>query len=127
MNVRIVVLSTLLALFHSLCCTPAGNTHFHDIYHILSPTSYEFHKLGRGLNLDRSVMEGILYEARRLSADELLAQVITKWLTLNYPQEKYGSPSLSLLVKAVYKYDRQLAVKIFKQFTATGGESWFTC
>ena len=121
-----LVLLTVLSLFHSLCCTLAGSPGFNDIFHILNPTSYDFHKLGRELNLNTTVMEGILYEAKRSPADESLAQVITKWLTWNYPLERYGTPSLSLLVKAVYTYDRQLAVKIFKQFTALGGEPWFT-
>ena len=69
-------------------------------------------------------MGEILYEAKRSPADESLAQVITKWLALNYPHERYGSPSLSLLVEAVYTYDRQLAVQVFNKFT---GEPWFTC
>ena len=72
-------------------------------------------------------MEGILYEARRSPADESLAQVVTKWLTWNYPHERFGTPSLSLIVKAVYTYDRPLAVKVFDTFTATAGEPWFTC
>ena len=121
------VLLIVLSLFHRLCCTSAGSNDINDIIRVLGPTCYEFHKLGRGLNLDGSVMEGILYEARRSPADESLAQVLTKWLTWNYPYEKLGRPSLSLLVKAVYTYDRQLAVRVFDTFTATAGEPWFTC
>ena len=107
---------------YHLCCTPAGSNDINDILHILGPSCHEFHKLGRGLNLDGSVMEGILYEARRSPADESLAPVLTKWLTWNYLHERFGKPSLSLVVKAVDTYDHQLAIKVFETFTTAAGE-----
>ena len=125
-KVRMAVLLTVLSLFHSLCCTSAGSTDFHDIIHILGPACHKFHELGIGLKLDVSVMEVILHEALRSKPYDSLCQVLTKWLTLNYPYERHGSPSLSLLIKAVSTYDRQLAVKVFDTFTATAGEPWFT-
>ena len=124
LKVSTAVLLTVLSLFHSLCCTSAGSTHFHDIIHILGPACDKFHELGIELKLDVSVMNVIQHEALRSKPYDSLCEVLNKWLTLNYPDEKYGSPSLSLLVQAVYTYDRPLAVKLFESFT---GEPWFTC
>ena len=72
-------------------------------------------------------MEVILYEARRSSPYDSLTEVLTKWLTWNYPYETLGKPSLSLLVKAIDTYDHPLAVKVFETFTAAAGEPRFTC
>ena len=89
---------------------------------MLAPTSHKFNELGRALNLEGDVMEGIIYEARRSSTFEALTQVLTKWLKWNYPYETLGKPSLSLLVKAIDKYDPPLAIKVFRTFTAAAGE-----
>ena len=67
-------------------------------------------------------MNGILHQEKRSSPYEALAQVLTGWLKWNYPYQTLGKPSLSLLVKAVYAYDRPLAVKVFKTFTTSVGE-----
>ena len=67
-------------------------------------------------------MEGILYDAGCSSPYDSLAEVLTKWLKLNYSYEKLGDPSLSPLVKAVDMCDHPLAIKIFQTFTAIAGE-----
>ena len=126
-KVSMAVLLTVLSLFHSLCCTSAGSNDINDILHILGPACHKFHELGRGLNLYASVMDVILYEKNHSTLYDLLVRVLTKWLTWNYPRENLGNPSLSLLIKAVYTYDRPPAVEVFETFTATAGEPWFTC
>ena len=117
----------LMYSFHSLCCTSAGSNDISDILHILRPASHKFHELGRGLNLKGSVMDSILYEAHHSTPYDSLVRVITEWLTWNYPVERFGKPSLSLLVKAVYTYDCRLAVRVFESFTAATGEPWLAC
>ena len=67
-------------------------------------------------------MEVILYDARRSSPYDSLTDVLTKWLTWNYPCERLGEPSLSMLVKAVDTYDHPLAIKVFQKFSAMAGE-----
>ena len=126
-KVRMAVFLTVLSLFNSLCCTPAGSTDISDILDILGPTSYKFHELGRGLNLDGSVMDNILHNPNHSTLYDSLVQVLQNWLTWNYPHERFGKPSLSLLINAVYKYDRRLAVKVFEKFTATAGEPRLAC
>ena len=121
------VLWSALSLFHSLCCTPTDSTDINHIILLLAPSCHKFHQLGRGLNLEGSVMELILHEARRSSPYDSLSQVLTKWLTWNYPYQTLGKPSLSLLVKAVDTYDHQLAVKVFETFTSKAGEPKFAC
>ena len=115
----------ILSLFHSLYCTFTGSNDINDILHVLGPTCYEFHRLGRGLNLEESVMKEILYEARSSPPYDSLARVLEKWLTWNYPHERFGNPSLSLLIKAVDLYDHRLAIKVFKTFTDAAGEPRF--
>ena len=127
-KVRMAVLLIVLSLFHSLCCTSAGSNDFHNIVHILGPACTKFHQLGIALNLDVSVMDVILDEARRSKPYNSLCEVLKQWLTWNYPHERFGKPSLSLLVEAVYSYNCPLAVKLFDTFTATcTDEPWFTC
>ena len=118
-KVRLEVLLTVLSLFHNLCCTSAGSTDVHDILDILGPTCDKFHELAIGLKLEVTVMNVILHEARRSTPYESLFQVVTKWLTWNYPHERFGKPSLSLLVKAVDTYNHQLAIKLFRMFTCS--------
>ena len=117
----------ILSLFHSLCCTSAGSNDINEILDLLGPTCYMFHELGRGLNLEASVMGVILYEARRSSPYDSLTEVLSKWMTMNYSYQTLGEPSLSMLVKAVDTYDHSLAVKVFQKFTSTTGELRFTC
>ena len=122
MKVRMAVVWLVLSLFHSLCCTPTGSTDIHDILDLLAPTCHKFHELGMGLKLEASVMEVILSESLRSRPYQSLTEVLTEWLKLNYPYQRLGDPSLSLLVKAVDTYDHRLAVKIFHKFTAMAGE-----
>ena len=114
-------------IIHRVCCKPIGSTDIMDIIHILRPTCYKFHELGRELNLIGSVMDNILFEANQTTPYNSLVQVLQKWLTWNYPYERFEKPSLSLLVKAVYTYDRRLAVEVFKRFTAAAGEPRLAC
>ena len=124
MKVRMAVPLIISSLFHSFCCTFAGSTDIHDILGILASSPQKFHELGIGLNLDASKMEVILHEYKTSHSTlyDSLTQVLTAWLKLNYPYKTLGCPSLSLLVKAVDIYDRRLAVKVFKRFTAKAGE-----
>ena len=117
----------LMSSFHSLCCTSAGSSDISDILHILGPASHKFHELGRGLNLEESVMDVILYEANHSTPYDSLVRVLTKWLTWNYPHNRFGPPSLSLLIKAVSMYDRRLSVRVFETFTAAAGEPRLAC
>ena len=117
----------LMYSFHSLCCTSTGSNDMSDILRILGPTCHKFHELGRGLNLEGSVMDVILYEANHSTPYDSLVRVLTKWLNWNYPLERFGKPSLSLLVKAVYTYDCRLAVGVFETFTAAAGEPRLAC
>ena len=109
-------------VFHSFCCTCAGANDLNEILSLLAPTSHKFNQLGRGLNLDGNVMERIIFEARKLSSYEALTQVLSEWLKWKYPYQKFGKPSLSLLVRAIDTYDHPLAVKVFETLTAAAGE-----
>ena len=111
---------------YSLFCTFAGSNDINDILQILGPACCKFQELGTGLNLEGSVMEVILYEARTSSPYVSLTRVLTKWLTWNYPHQTFGLPSLSLLVKAIDTYGHQLAVKVFQTFTAAASKSIFS-
>ena len=71
-------------------------------------------------------MEVIRHEAKRSSSYDSLTEVLIKWLTWNYQYQTIGTPSLSLLVKAVYTYDPLLAIRVFQAFTAWTGEPRFT-
>ena len=81
-----------------------------------------YNELGRGLNVEAAVMGRIVHKARCSTTFESLVQVLTEWLRWKYPYDTLGKPSLSLLVKAVHTYDRELAVKVFEKFTASAGE-----
>ena len=107
-------------MFHSFCCTSAA--HLNEILNLLAPTSHKFNQLGRSLNLDGNVMERAVFEAKNSSSYEALTHVLAEWLKWNYPHQKFGKPSLSLLVRAIDTYDHPLAVKVFETFTAAAGE-----